>query len=188
MNTFKTNGRATIYITFSDENPMSIDVTLLDKLYFFRDLGGKFPQIKFNVNHAGTYSIDTDCKTIQVKPIEITPLDIQMPEPERNRMKDFTIVYNPNLKGTPARNFSQTGVIEYSDIWKQLPFPVRLFILLHEIGHFYYKTEKYADLYAAKAFIDNGYNQSTAIYSLTKVLHESPANLDRIYSLFNNIT
>jgi hypothetical protein len=151
-------------------------------------MGGKYTSIQFNINHKGTYKIDVDCIKIDVLPQTITPLNVTLPPKERDRMKHFKFVYNPDLKGTPARNYSIEGVIEYGDAFKALPFPVKLFVLCHEIGHFYYHTEKWADLYAAKIFVDNGYNLSTAIYSLTCVLNTNSArNEDRINSLFKNV-
>ena len=102
-------------------------------------------------------------------------------------MKPYKFVFNPNLNGSPARNFSQTGIIEYGNNFLNLPAPVKTFILLHEIGHFFYKTEKYCDIFAAKNFIDMGYNNSTAFYALSKVLRESAANKERENFLFNHL-
>lgn len=187
MNIFKIVQPSTVLFTF-DEPPQYVNVYLKNELYYFRNLGGKFYKIKFNVKHPGKYFIDVDCANIKVIPIEITPLNFELPEPDRQRLKPFQFIYNSELTGTPARNYTNTGIIEYSSYFKTLPFPLRLFILLHEIGHFYYKDEENADAYAAKVFIDNGYNESTAIYALTKVLHPTDKNEKRILSLFKKIT
>lgn len=155
--------------------------------YFFRVLNGKFDEIKFNLCHAGTY----DClqgSIVRIVPIEINPLSVSLPKPDRMRFKSFDISFNPELTGSPARNFTGTGKIETGTKFKDYPYPVRVFILLHEIGHFFYTDEADCDLFAAKMFINMGYNNSTAFYSLSNVLNcDVTRNKDRVMKLFNNL-
>jgi len=68
-----------------------------------------------------------------------------------------------------------------------LPCPMRVFILLHEIAHFKYHTEKYCDLSAAKELIKMGYNPSAAIYCLTDYLKDKPQNDERIEFVYNEM-
>lgn len=184
MKNFATKGKNTIEVFFKDF-PQRIEVFNNGKLYFFRELGGKHQRIKFNVCHPGNYTISEEADTISVKPISIHPLKIKLPPPQRNEFKKFRFKKNDALKGTPARHFYQIGLIELGPEYYKQPFPIRLFIILHEIGHFFYKDENLADLYAAKLFIENGYNNSTALYSLTKVLNsQSFLNNERVMKLF----
>ena len=163
-----------------------VNVFFNGQLYFFREIQGKHSEIKFNLVHPGKYEVNKG-EVKQILPIQITPLDFTMPEPDRNRMKEYKIIHNPTLQGTPARNFTKTGLIETGvNFWK-FPFPVRLFILLHEIGHFYYSDETNCDLFAAKTFVKMGYNNSTAYYSLSKVLHPSEKNNERLKQLFKHL-
>ena len=163
-----------------------VNVFLKGMLYFFREINGKFGSIKFNLCHAGTYEVNTGTIT-KITPIEITPLPFTMPNPDRDRIKKYRIVYNPSLTGSPARNFTNIGLIETGTKFKTYPFPVRFFILLHEIGHFYYSDETNCDLFAAKTFVKMGYNNSTAYYSLSKVLHPSETNNKRLEQLFKHL-
>lgn len=179
-------------------------------LYYFRHLQGKTPRIKFNLPHPGIYTSNCDFKIVKAVPIEI-PVNLpDLPEYDRNDIKDFTIIDNPNLKGSPARIFPKKGIIEKGRSLYKFPKPVRVFILLHEIGHFFYgvtkqdiekansmnekdglafinkkkfEGERKCDLFALIKFLQMGYNRSTAFYSLKKVLCRSQENVNRIKAL-----
>lgn len=158
-----------------------------DMLYFFREINNRYDNIDFNLCHAGTYYC-THGEVEKIVPIEIHSLKVSLPEKQRNRWGDFKIIYNPDFTNGPARNFTLKKIIETGPLYKEQPFPIRLFILLHECGHFYYKDEDFADLWAAKTFIDMGYNNSSALYALTKVLNfKSKKNEERIMKLFNSL-
>lgn len=188
MAEFTVKEPSTIYISFTC--PLQqVNVFFKDQIYFFRVLNGKYTNIKFNVCHAGTYKTDRGIID-KIVPIEIEPLNFDLPVPDRNRMKEFKIIHNPNLPltGTPARNFTHKGIIETGLKYKTLPFPIRLFILLHEIAHFYYKDEEKCDLWAAKMYVQKGYNNSMAYYSLSMVLNcVTDRNQDRLKNLFNHL-
>lgn len=87
--------------------------------------------------------------------------NISLPKFERNMPRNpanFKIQfgYNPNkcsvnwLKGT----------ITFDVSFKDKPMNQIDFIYYHEMGHRFYKTEKYCDLYAAKKMLEIGYNPS----------------------------
>lgn len=220
MNSFETKGSRTIEVFFYKPFPDQFNIELNGELYFFRRLGGKYASIKFNVCSPGFYETDINCSDIIIKPISIEPLNIKLPPIERNRLKEFRIIFNPDLKGTPACNYTKDGVIEYGWKFKSYPYPIKLFILCHEYAHFYYgkgeltenevnrklkqgmthaqiesehrkgiyESEKYCDALAAKIFVDNGYNPSTAFYALTQVLNTgSEYNNERINALFKQL-
>lgn len=189
MKTFETSGKATIEIFFNLPLPKEIKVFHKGDLYFFRNF--KYPQqrLKFNIAHAGKFAINSDCEEIKVLPIVIHHLKINLPAPDRNlSTTNFKIVFNPALVGTPARNFTKKGIVEISPKFKTYPFAIRQFILYHERGHFLYKDEEKADMWAAKQFIADGYNNSSAFYALKNVLNfESNANKQRLTNLFKNL-
>lgn len=187
MNKFFCKGKCTVTVVFKN-NPLRVDVVNdKNKIYFFRELGGKFKTISFNICHKGHYKISDDCESIEVNPIKIIPITITLPPPDRNREKPISFEYNDNLITTPARINTGTGRIELGRNFKKYPFPVRLFILCHEQGHFFYSKEEDADLYACKIYVNNGYNKSNALYSLTKVLHAGVKNKKRISELFKTL-
>lgn len=205
----------TVYIKFTGNNPQAFRLTHDEHgLYFFRDLQGKIPRIKFNLCHAGVYESTTPFEVVKVVPIEIPETLPGLPPYERNDIKDFTIIDNPQLVGSPARVFAKQGIIERGINFYKLPKPVRVFILLHEVGHFFYgitpdkvakanqmsdpdgreyikyhrnESEKKCDLFALIHYLNMGYNRSMAFYSLSQVLSRSQDNINRLKTLFNNI-
>lgn len=183
-------------------------------LYHFRHLEGKYPRIKFNLPHVGNYYSKTPFKVLKVVPIEIPDRLPELPPYERNDIKDFSIVNNFDLSGSPARMFRKEGIIELGQNFYRMPKPIRMFILLHEVGHFFYgltdadyqkaekmgdlagrnylnekraRSEEKCDLFALVNYAQFGYNLSMAFYALSKLLSKSPANVNRLKSLFNNI-
>jgi len=158
-------------------------------VYYFRHLSEKQNEIKFNIAHKGIYQTNVSFEKLQVTPIEIKLMDIELPPYQKNFATNYDFVRNDNLTGTPARNFYKKGIIEYGgdDFWKQ-PFPIRVFILCHELGHSYYHDEQLADLWGCQKFLKLGYNASSAYYALKDVLnYENPVNRKRILNLVKSI-
>lgn len=182
----KVQNPSTLTVTFTkDQLPLTFKIfSGKGKLYHFRILQNKLKLIHVNIPHAGNYTYNFGT-IVKIEPIQIKPLTFELPPYERNREKPFKIVYNAELnKGTtPARHYTETGIIEVGDFFYSLSEHIQHFILLHEYAHFFYKTEEYCDQWAAKKFIAEGYNNSTAFYALTTVLKESTKNANRILSL-----
>ena len=158
------------------------------ELYYIRELDGNTDEISINICHHDRYTPSIPFTVLERE--ELTPYGwdkIELPEPERNKVKQFRIKYNPNLKGTPARIFTDSGLIEIGERFYKYPPPLRMFILFHEFGHFYYITESLADLYALKMYLMLGYNESNAFYALSKILHPNEQNNERITKLFETI-
>lgn len=180
--------RATYYISFENSAPLRF--ILRDEkgnIYYTRDLRGRFDKIKFNVCHTRELFANVPFVVEKVEPLQTNGESIKLPAPERTEWKDFRIVRNPDLKGTPARIFAKTGLIEIGEDFEKYPSPVRLFILLHEVGHMFYKTEWKTDLFALKIYLMLGFNESNAFYALSKVLSHSRENVDRVKRLFHSI-
>jgi hypothetical protein len=146
--------------------------------------------LSFNITRPGTYQTNKIFSEVKFEPITPVNININLPEPQKEiRAKTFKIVYNPKLTGTPARNYYNKGVIEYSTEFKKLPYQIRLFILCHEVGHFYYHDEILADTFAAKLFLKNGGNLTSAYYALKYVLKEkNPVNQNRINQIFKTLS
>jgi len=84
-------------------------------------------------------------------------------------------VFNNNLKGTPARAWFNTGVIELNPrVWASLNADERRVILLHEMGHITTQShdEILADTYAMNRFLEENPGK---YYTPYKVLRD---NLD----------
>jgi hypothetical protein len=178
----------TVYIQFSNPLPNLFTLRNSDgEFYFFRHLDGKTPRIKFNIPDPGNYEANHPFKIIKTTGIEIPGKLPTLPPAERSRYKgDPTVVIDENLDEL-ARNYTNDNLIVFGKRWLALPFPLRLFIYLHEKWHFFYMTEEYCDLGALVDFLRMGYNRSTAFYALDHVLTDNAPNRHRIKQLFNNI-
>lgn len=186
MKSFKTNNKATVTVTF----PVVPDTfKLFDSnglLYYFRDLSPKQKTISFNVAKADQFKTNVSFTDIKIEPLKIFDIDEQLPPIEKYYpRKKFKYVYNPLLTGTPARHFFKKGIIEYGKDFLKQPFPIRVFILCHEVGHCFYSDEHSADLFATKLFLSKGYNKTSAYYALKNVLNLSSShNMERVEKLF----
>lgn len=178
----------TVYIKFTGECPKLFQLwNDKSELYFFRYLDGKTPRIKFNIVEPGVYKSSSDYAISKIVPIETPSTYPKLPPAQRSRFKDVTYVFNPNLQGTPARIFTDTGIVEHSPLYYSYPKPIRLFIDLHESGHLFYSSEIYCDLWALINYLRMGYNRSMAYYTLAQILKVTPANIERLKYLLTQI-
>lgn len=179
----------TVYIHFSDALPNLFVLTNgRDEVEFFRRLDGHTPRIKFNMPDAGRFTGNTDFRVEKISPIEIPPFLPTLPPPERDRWIDNPeFIYDPEHTISPASNYTMDGVIVHGPAFMDFPRPIRVFIDLHELGHFFYCTEEYCDLYAFVNFLRMGYNRSTAYYALSDVLHRSSQGIDRVNKMMKSI-
>lgn len=159
------------------------------KIYYQRDLKGDRNELQLNINDPGTYTTKNDIKEIEYLPRKkFTCYILSLPAPEKNiEKKPLFYVYKKDIGGTPARIDVSTGEVQYSDFFLSLPKPIQDFIILHEIGHNYYKTETLADSYALYHYMQNYGNPSQAFYALAKVFKHPEYQSERIYNLFDNI-
>lgn len=180
---------STVYIRFMTEMPKLFCCITGNTgiVEYFRYLDGRTPRMKFNLVPSADYYCNVPFEVLKIVPVEIPDLP-SLPPPERDRYSgEPEVVYDASWTVSPASNFTQDNRIIVGPAWKNLIPPIRLFILLHEGGHFFYATEEHCDLYAFVNFMRMGYNKSTAYYSLAKVLRKSPSMVQRIKILFNTI-
>lgn len=181
----------TVYISFVGETPKLFN--LYDSngdLHYFRYLDGRTPRIKFNLPIPGSYTSDKAFNVVKIVPIEIPDMWPPIPEADRDRYRTMNIVHVPELKGTPARIYTDgpfAGRVEVSDEFIGYPKPVRTFLLLHEQGHMFYSKEEDCDLWAIINYLRLGYNRAMAYYSLHFVLRRTPENVYRLKMALNNI-
>ena len=162
-------------------------------MYFERKLGGKQNKANFNLVAPGIYFFECNENNYTLHNLGKHYPDashIKIAPYERQREKPIVYANNNTLHGTPARIFTQTpgaAIVERGSNFWALPYCSRVFILLHEKAHQFYKTEKFCDAWALKKFIEMGYNYSSALMALTQVLKSSNENAARIFSLFNQL-
>lgn len=181
----------TLYLTYG-RAPERVSVLLDGKLYHERDFGKEpvksTPIIKVNCVPSGNYTFTPQPDKIDSVPLEKKAWQkLTLPPPERNRFKKYTIVTNEYLSGTPARNYSHIGEIQVSPEFHNLSIQVQRFIVLHEIGHFFYETEWKCDLFALRNYLKLGFNPSNAFLALKNILSHSKENIERIETLYQSI-
>lgn len=179
------NKPSTVYISFHSELPKVFTLYNADgNKYYYRHLDGKTPRIKFNIPDSGIYHANVNFQVYKIEDIEIEKLP-PAPKAERDRYKESKIIFNNQLRNTPCRIYTDLGIIEVGyDFYKQ-PEPVRLFLLLHEEGHYFYCDEVKCDIYAMINFIRLGYNRSTAFYTLQHVMKRTLQEIAEIKKYFN---
>lgn len=58
----------------------------------------------------------------------------------------------------------------------KLSLPSIIFVLFHEIGHYYYKTEEYCDLFAVREMLKRGFNPSQCGIAIDEALSDKSRN------------
>lgn len=109
----------------------------------------------------------------------------KLPPPERYwKQKRFKIKFAPNPN--KATVYHDSGLIVFDPYFKDVPKFIFDFILYHEFGHQYYKTEHLADAYARNKMLKKGYNPSQI--GLAPMIGLSAAQFDRKLILINDLT
>ena len=156
-------------------------------LYHEREFKTPVLFFTFNAVKPGEYTFSQPVQKTEATGLKkLSTWGINLPAKERHYKADFYIIKNPNYEGR-ARMYKETGEIQTGQGFDGLNEQIQEFILLHEIGHFYYSTEWKCDLYALMQFLKKGYNQSQAFIALEKVLSHSAENSDRINKIKNQL-
>lgn len=176
--------------TIQFERPVKAFKLFLDgDIWVDRNLPDNTTEINIHILFPGDYESNVDFEVI--KSVELPQEDntIKLYERERERERPFIVRYNPSMTNTPARIFTTAtpAIIEVGDRYYKYPPAVRMFILLHEYGHLFYKTEHKTDCYALKRYLEMGLPPSMAYWALANVLHKSDASTFRIKKLFNEL-
>lgn len=184
----KTNGRATAFFHKKGGFPSFIEVKdSKGRIIHQRKTNSALKRLKINFPFSDIFEMNFEADSFEILPLQTIKLNGFLPQPERHREKKVKTIYNPKLEGTPARIYSELGVIEYGDKLLKLPKYAQVFVMLHEYGHFFYKTEWKTDLFALYWFIKLGYNPSAAFLTLANVLSDNPQSNHRIKNLFTAI-
>lgn len=154
-------------------------------LYFtnrFQENNNFYINLPFSGNYSFSgYGFAMDKQTPLIK----KKVNFKLPKPERIRVPIVTEIRIDNASNSPARIATRYGVITTTAKMNEYPAEMRYFILLHEFGHFFYKTEHFCDMFAAYHFLKQGCNPSQSFAALAEVLHPSEANNERIKKIYN---
>lgn len=173
---------STVYLTAANSGPVKIYTN--GKLYAEKNTtGGKF---KINLPVPAVYSFTgVPLKLQKIGPLEIVNKTIELPTPDRNKEVGLEGIFFDDSSNSPARIYTNEKTILVNKKFFEYPIEVRMFILLHEIGHFFYTEEWKCDTFAAYHFLKMGFNPSQAFESLAGVLHPSERNDERIKNIYN---
>lgn len=162
------------------------------KPYYIKDTKPGFITMRMNVITPGVYYSNFKTLGLSQQPIKYFA-GPELPKPDRDLQRPFKIVRNKEVQG-PARIWAalhpdhmDSTIIETGPMFDTLPTEIQRFIILHEQGHFFYSDEIGADTWALCKFLKEGGNPSQALIALEKYIHYTPANMERIHSLFSKV-
>lgn len=152
-----------------------------EPFYIFKNKGR---EVFFNLP-SGNYVIDIAVTKLN-KPISYKKP--KLPKYERNikRPKSIDIYFtnNPNKCSIDL----EKGIILCDHAIKLKSRAEQLFIMLHELAHYHYKTEAFCDLEASANMLELGYNPSQLYFSINGCLSDrSEDRKDIIYNFAKNI-
>jgi hypothetical protein len=112
--------------------------------------------------------------------IETLARPVKVDFPTRRKRERFNIEPPKQVKVTFGDNPNkatiklEAGEVLIDNSFKEAPELVKKFIMYHEIGHYFYKTEEFCDEYAQERLLNDGYNLSQVHNATAKSLN--PAN------------
>lgn len=162
------------------------------KIYYERKFTKPVNFAKFNIPDLGAYVLftDNDC-IVQRGVLKKSDKIIDLPDPEKDLKKTlgkYQFILNNKIGSTPACISTDRKKIYYNDRFLNLPIYAQKFIFWHELGHRFYFTELYCDLYATKKMLEAGYNESSCVNSLKDILKRSPQDCERIGGILGALT
>lgn len=119
-------------------------------------------------------------KLISRKILPVKNVNITLPNWEKTPTIE-NIVKKTYIKDwhSPASINPKTGELIYNKDFLTFSDAKKDFIVFHEEGHFYYKTEKFCDLYASKKMLQKGFGMSQCLEVLRNVLSDSKEKEER---------
>jgi hypothetical protein len=151
-------------------NPLNVCITDEQGKVFFKPFTRRFNLPK------GTYAINKNfsiCEPVRYKKIILPARERNIPYP-----KQFKVIQRPNKNKCSI--YYELGIIVFDpDFFNSLNKFQHYFVCAHEIGHYFFKTEKYCDLFAAKKMIQNGYNATQILASCDITLSNTDESTER---------
>jgi len=148
-------------------------------MFYFNDTTDK--HTTFNLPKGKYYTSNT------IK--ETQPRKYALPNlpPRERKMKmpnhvDIKYGDNPNK----ASIWLEQRIILLDNAIKRLSKPQIIQIIYHEFGHYYYTTEKYCDLFAARRMLVEGYNPKQIFFSIAGALNDTESSQERKEYILQN--
>jgi|688.fasta_scaffold40170_10 hypothetical protein len=164
--------------TFCGKN---FDIYHNGKLFYSNQTGEK---INFNLPK-GRYFIECDTMyPIDKKLVYITP-KIEHLREKFIKMKPIKINIVEN-RNKASISVADGNIFFDEKIHSEWATPKKVFILGHELGHNYFKSEDLCDLFSAKKMLENGFNLSQCYYSSVKCLKNNPSRNETLLNFLKN--
>lgn len=173
----------TVVVTPTSPGRLVLHDRLTGKEYYFNDEPTERTII--NIPHVGEYHFETDVTLNGIYKIQTPARLPKLDRPTRSRYKQYSISIedSPDIAAIDTRS----GEMIFSKQFNSLPVQIQEFLIKHEEGHFFYVSEDSCDLYALVSCLRMGNNASMCFYAMANVLHSTPANIDRLSKLLDNI-
>lgn len=165
------------------KNPLKSDFKIFDfrgVLFYSNELLKK-KDIEFNLP-CGVYYSDTDFIRLETP---VKNKKIRLPKPQRNIKHDKKISIEFGNNVNKATIFHDENKILFDNSFKNKTLPEIYFCFYHEIGHKYYISEQFADLYATKKMLQKGFNKSQI--GKANIMLLSSRALNRKQNVINNL-
>lgn len=128
--------------------------------YYFNNPERK--EIKFNLIK-GAYYTESDLNALH-RPLTYVPYDL--PKKEKNNIVhdniNLIVEDNPNKASI---DISKGLIIIDTKFFNEIETPFANFLLFHELGHYYYKSEEKCDMFSASEMLKIGFNPSQCFYA-----------------------
>jgi hypothetical protein len=145
----------------------SVSVTLPNGDIFYQHK--KKGPFSFNLP-AGTYFISGENIKVLQKPLEfkINAKRVQESTHELPKRGELQIKFadNPNK----ASIWVKQHKIVIDNSYRNAPQVIKDYLIAHEIGHYRYKTERFADEFAQQVLLDKGYNMTQIVQAAASTL------------------
>lgn len=182
---FKPNKNKSYY---SSDSPIIIKCANTGRIVYFK------PNIKgvtcyFNIPFTGmVYTKNKINECGKKKFSKLTPEIVLKKYPKEQLIKvpdkAPKIFYADNINKGTIYPFMHKIKID-KELKEKAPFAAVKFIVFHELGHYFYKTEKYCDLFACACLYKLGYNTHDCLFVLGHILNKTEKNFERYKFVFN---
>lgn len=154
-------------------------------LCYIIDLDKPCNQFSFNLIINGNYEIFPSPENVYLSGKKNMIKEIVFPQ------FDWQIIGEPEIIYEPGNYIAITdlnkGITYLGDKFYAMPEFARIFTLYHEPGHYFYDSQENADLFALYHFCKQGFNPSSAFYTIKNYCVECAENEQRLRELHANI-
>lgn len=134
----------------------------------------------FNLPKGNYFIVDGD-----IEEIETFDFSFALPPKERDeKIPRLKVKFKPTKY--KAHIFRHRGEIVIDPEFLKYPDYVQSFLKWHEVGHYNYKSEKGADLYAALKMLNLGYNPSQIYAAIETIFKDKPEIMRERIELIEN--